>query len=168
MYILFRGNIMQQDSDDGTLLVEESRTTVSHQASLLFELSQDAIEVVKVNLLIGSLAFGALQFAPRSSASQFENPFVLVGGALLLVSTVLSEWVYLSTDVTLGVSRSGLDTLRDVDRPERELQLLDWYGDWIDRNQARNSRLSTFITVALVATTAGLLSFVVGLAAVLT
>lgn len=146
--------------DDIQRLLDESRTTLNQQSALIFDISNNAIEVVKINLLIGTLVFGALQITNPGRFDTITNPLVISGGVALVVSILISEFTYLSAEATIGFSQYGLDSLREEGTPNTTLS--QWHGAWIDENERKIKRMSWLIATALGLATLGLLLIIGG------
>ncbi|MFC7128462.1 hypothetical protein [Haloferax chudinovii] len=151
---------VDSDTELSTLL-EEAQTVVGHQVSSIQHLRTDAIQLIKLNLLLASILISAIAIGIDSdscvTAVSFVNVFTQVGSGLLTFSIFSATYLYVTVEYTGGVSGDTLDqifTSQEHSQVFVENWLLSGYEKWIrgnsvvQRDGAVLIGLSTLLTIS--------------------
>lgn len=108
---------------------QEYSDTYSRQLQTQQHLNSRAIEILKVNLLVGSLAASIITFSPENIAI----PYFLTGSVLLVISVVHCAKVYSPRRYDIGIAKSAFQQMKETDSLEDHFErLADEYSGMVD------------------------------------
>lgn len=116
-----------------TLLRSEADRTVERQLDAFRDVDTKASRMLRLNVLLVGVIVSTLSIASQLGSSseagvpvieQFENVYIEVGVAALVVSTALAAVTYSATEYDVGVSADNVRTLLDADLPTEETRAL--------------------------------------------
>jgi len=115
---------------------EYAQTNQSQHDAQIF-LNEKAVEIIKVNLLVGSITASMVAFSP----SNVEIPYFIFGSITLIVSILYCVIVYSPTSTyDIGVSESAFEDMKNRDDLETHFEDLakaykNMVGDFNDSYQ---------------------------------
>lgn len=140
------------DCSDSAL--DEAKRHLDHQIGLIQEQSFEALEVVKINLLILSVLIAATQL----SNSVLGSVVFLVASIPLVLSIMVAILGYLRANPIIGLDRDGIYDLVEEDSIDDLLPRV--YAEWIEKNHKKstwNHRL-IWLSLSLTAVSLGAVS----------
>ena len=148
---------------------EEGRATISEQVQNLRNIDSKAAKLLRLNLIIISVAPSILSLAVQTTDSLnisiFINNYTVFGLLCLLLSTGLAALTYTSSDLQTGVGNDDLQQILEGDYEEEVVLegLVDAYGDWIEFNTQTTIRNAPYVTLTVLLVVAAITSFSLGL-----
>jgi hypothetical protein len=146
-------------------LSEEARSTLDYLIEDQNQFSNHAIEVIKINLLVGSLVLTAGSVLSNSLTLTPVPTIGYVTGGIAVISwlgSIISAQVtYFGIETSIGVSPTAVDALTNqtIDNMEDvEELLLNSYADWIRYSSKENAVTARRIQLAFVSTTVSIVA----------
>lgn len=166
--IEFEGN-----SRSLSVLRAEADRTVERQLEALTDIDDKASRMLRLNVLLVGVVVSALSIASQLSGGsrasrpiveQYQNAYVELGVASLVVSTALAAITFTATEYDVGVSSDNVTTLLGADLSSAEVQalLVKNYVARINFNRSTNVRNIPLITATIVFAVVGVVLFTLG------
>jgi len=163
------------EGDTQTLgtLRSEANLTVERQLATLADIDDKASRMLRLNVLLVGVVVSALSITDRlGDASmtgvpmidQFQNVYVELGLASLVLSTAVAAITYTVTEYDGGVSGDNLTRLLQAELPHEgvEALLVKNYATRINFNRSANVRNTPLITATIVFAVTGVVLLTVG------
>ncbi|WP_313692866.1 hypothetical protein [Halorarum halobium] len=149
------------------LALEQARRVVDDQLQTLSDIDSKAIKILRLNVVLIGAAVSILSVSVRSNgfpSARLVNGYTVVGGMLLLSSTLTAAATYTASTVKAGPSSS--DVWRMISGkydPDAVKQgLAGSYADWIDRNYRTNVKNAPVLTTTILSLAIAFICFSVG------
>ncbi len=157
------------DQETAEQLCIEARRTLDHQLDALDDIDEKAVSLLKVNVLVIGIVFSALalaaDFRNGFPVEAIENPSLIGGIALFILSAMFAAITYTASDTEPGMASEEIHNVIDADLPARDFYVAtaSSYAYWIEFNDTTNLRNAPLITVTVIVLIGGILSLSVGI-----
>ncbi|MDT3436743.1 hypothetical protein [Haloarcula sp. 1CSR25-25] len=142
---------------------EEARSSLDHLIENQNQFSDHSIEVIKINLLVGSLVLTAGSFLANSvGITPIPTKAYISGGVAVLAwlgSILMAELTYFGIRTHIGVSHSAIEYFPDVEIEDIEEVLLRSYSDMLQYSAEENRSTARHIMLSFALTTLSIVAF---------
>lgn len=136
------------------LALEQAQRVVDDQLQTLSDIDSKAIKILRLNVVLIGAAVSILSISVRSNGfpnARLLNGYTVVGGVLLLSSTLTAAATYTASTVKAGPSSSDIRKMisGEYDSDAVKQGLAGSYADWIDRNYRTNVKNAPLLTTTI-------------------
>ena len=163
----------QGDVETLRTLRSEADLTVGRQLATLTDIDDKASRMLRLNVLLVGVVVSGLSIASQLGVDsghgvpivdQFQNAYVEIGVASLVVSTALAAVTYSATEYDVGISAENAMKLLVADLPDREVEamLVKNYVARVNFNRSPNVRNLPLVTATIVFAVGGIVLLSLG------
>lgn len=156
-----------------TVLRSEANLTVERQLATLADIDDKASRMLRLNVLLVGVVVSALSIVSQLGGDattagpvigQFQNGYVELGVASLVLSTALAAVTYSATEYDVGISADNAKKVLAADLPAKEFEtlLLKNYIARVNFNRSTNVRNIPLVTATIVFAVAGVVLLALG------
>lgn len=132
---------------------DEARTVLDHQIQMFSNVDEKAAITFRLNAILLGLILTAASFVRQSQILElilYINPLTILAVIALIVSFTFSVVTFMGTEISTGLAPTGINRLMENRYTETEwlILLLRSEGEWMQANEARQSRNATYLVIS--------------------
>lgn len=140
----------EHDLDSLYVAQDEARAVLDHQIQMFSDVDDKAAITFRLNAILLGLILTAASFVSQSEILElaiYINPFTVSAVIALIVSFVFAVMTFMGTEISTGVGPTGISRLMENRYTETEwlILLLRSEGEWMQANEARQSRNADYL-----------------------